>query len=295
MQVTATLEFPDVQEILEKSRDIDDVWQRLIEWFSRNPRNLKKMACANKLLELNNMRNSNLVTSLDEDVQELKKILREISRRYHHAIIITRRQKALLGVIAKMVLLIQEGEADGKTVFTSLERLKDFLGIRIVALTGRKDTPEAQEMVYEIMNEVLKFFVVAKNNTLSDVEYERVQHVVEGISIPKNSGILDVFRDNVKDYILYAKPNGYQRLHAVPISPNRQTIEIQVSTQEGDFRAEYEDETRHETHKLLRYEGIEIPVDLTKIKIDGIEISKKGEIYDRVGLIYGIDPLNYLR
>lgn len=303
MKVTDTLEFPNIQVILEKAHNIDDVWSTLIEWFSKDPNDLEKIACANKLIEFNNMRNSDLVIKLDQDVREIKDVLRGISRRYGHTITVTRRQKALIGVIAKMVILIQRGEKKGMNVFSSLEGLRDFIGIRIVAQTGKKDTPESQRMAYDIMNEVLRFLVVKKKNTLSTVTQDRTVRKLEGILIPEKSGVLDVFKDNVKDYYYYAKPNGYQCLHAVPMGPDQQSVEIQVRTQEAEVRAEYADETSHEAHRLLRYEGFEIPVDLSRVDIEGVTVVDfnkaasltNGTIYDRVGLVQSVDPLNLLR
>ncbi len=297
MKVTDTLEFPDVQEILVKASTIDDVWDSLISWFSSDPANLDMAACANTLTEFNTMRDANVIVELDRDVQEIKEVLRKISRRYGHIITVTRRQKALIGVIAKMILLIQRGEKQGKNVFASLDGLKDFLGIRIVAQTGKKDTPEAQQMCYDIMNEVLRYLVVKKRNTLDVVEYDKtIRRDFEGILIPKESGVLPPFKDNVKDYVFYIKEKKYQRLHAVPVNPqSRRKIEIQVGTQEMELRAEYDDETSHRTHKLLRYDGIEIPVNLNEVNIDGFTCLPDGTIYDRVGLVHAVDPLNLLR
>lgn len=303
MKVTDTLEFPEMQEILEEAHSIDDVWSALIAWFSEDPNNLEKIACANKLIEFNNMRNSDLVIKLDQDVSEIKGVLRGISRKYGHTITVTRRQKALIGVIAKMVILIQRGEEQGMNVFSSLEGLKDFIGIRIVAQTGKKDTPESQQMAYEIMNQVLKFLVVEKKNTLSTVIQDKTVRKLDGILVPEKSGVWDVFKDNVKDYFYYVKPNGYQCLHAVPMGPDQQTVEIQVRTQEAEVRAEYADATSHDAHKQLRYEGFDIPVDLSKVDIEGVTVvdfdgmvTLPGvTIYDRVGLVSSVDPLNLLR
>ena len=51
--------------------------------------------------------------------------------------------------------------------------------------------------------------------------------------------------------------------------PDQQTVEIQVRTQEAEVRAEYAEATSHEAHRLLRYEGFEVPVDLSKVDIEG--------------------------
>lgn len=293
MKITDTLEFPDVQKILEEAKNVDEVWQKLIDWFSTSPEDLERVACANKLIELNNMRKSDMIVILDQDVKEIKDLLRAISRKYGRAITVTRRQKSLIGVIAKMILVIQRGEKQGKTVLASLEDLKDFIGIRIVAQTGSKETVKSIQMAYEIMNELLTYFVVTKKNTLLPLEYDRTVKKVEGIVIPKRSDINPVFRDSVKDYFRYPKENGYQCLHAVAASEDRR-IEVQVRTQMAEIRAEYYEDSTHERHKLLRYEGIEIPVNLSKVDIEGVTVLPSGDIYDRVGLVSAIDPLNLL-
>lgn len=294
MKVTTTLEFPDIQEILEQARDIDDVWNLLIAWFSEDKRNLEKAACASKLIELNSMRNSQRIKELDSDVSEFKEVLRGISKKYGHPITVTRRQKDLIGVIAKMILLIRRGEKAGKSIFASLERLRDFLGIKIVAQTGVHDTIESQNMCYEIINELLKYIVVNKKNTLATLEYEKIKRTFEGILIPRESGVLPVFKDNVKDYIFWIKGRKYQGLHSVATNPNGQMLEIQVRSQEMDVRAEYDKETAHKIHKGFKYDGITIPIDLAKINIDGFTYLDDGRVYDQVGLVKDIDPLNML-
>lgn len=300
IKVTDTLEFPDVQEILEQAADIDDVWEGLIKWFQSDPKDLEKIACANKLIELNNMRDWHIIQELDEEQRELKEVLRGISKKYNRRVAIMRRQKDLIGVIAKMIKLIQDGAKAGKTVFASLEGLRDFLGIRVVVQTGKKDTLESQKMCYEVMNEILTYLVVTKNNTLATLKIDKTERKFPGILIPKESLILPVFRDNVKDYIRWIKDTKYQSLHAAPTNPNRQTIEIQVRTSEMDVRAEYDKLTGHANHDAIRYDGIEIPVNLKKVNIYGFDYvtdpddPKNDQIYDRIGLVQSIDPLNLL-
>lgn len=294
IKVTDTLEFPDIQEILESVDDINDVWSGLISWFQRDSVNLEKIACANKLIELNNMRDSQIIQELDEEQRELKNVIRVISKKYGYRVVISRRQKDLLGVIAKMIRLIRDGANSGKTVFASLEGLRDFLGIRIVTQTGHKDTPESLQMCYEIMNEVLKYLVVKKCNTLATLYFDRTERHFDGIVVAEKSLINPIFRDNVKDYVKWIKDTKYQSLHAAPTNPNNQTIEIQVRTENMDIRAEYDKVTCHENHDRIRYDGIEIPVNLRKVQIKGFHYTDDGKIYDRIGLVQSIDPLNLL-
>ena len=307
MRVTSTLEFPELQEILEKAETMDEVWNLLIEWFSKNPNDLQKNACANKLIELNNMRQSDLIQELDNEFHELKDVVRQICRESPYGadftVSITRRQKALIKLFAKMILLIKEGEKAGKNVFSSLEGLRDFLGIKIVVEGSVHDTPEAQRLCYDIMNGVLQYLVVKKKNTLATVNYDKTIRRVDGILIPEKSGVLPIFTEQVKDYIYYIKKSMYQCLHAIPTNPNKQTLEVQVRTMAMDIRAEYDEETSHEKHDVVRYEGVDIPLNLTKVSIKGFAAyettqsdgTKKMIIYDKVGLTKSIDPLNLLR
>ena len=300
IKVTDTLEFPDIQEILESVDDIDDVWKGLISWFQSYPDNLDKIACANKLIELNEMRNPQVIQELDEEQREIKEVLRGISKKFNRRIVILRRQKDLIGVIAKMIKLIQDGQKSGKTVFASLEGLHDFLGIRIVTQTGMKDTPESLKMCYEIMNEILTYLVVKKNNTLETLFIDKTERHFEGVLLPEKSLILPPFADNVKDYVKWIKNTKYQSLHAVPKSPKqKRKFEIQVRTFDMDFRAEFDELTGHDKHDAVRYDGIEVPVNLEKVHIYGFAYVKdektgKHEIFDRIGLAKSIDPLNLL-
>lgn len=307
MRVTSTLEFPELQEILENAETMDGVWNLLIEWFSQDPNDLQKIACANKLIELNNMRQSDLIQELDNEFHELKDVVRQICRESPYGadftVSITRRQKALIKLFAKMILLIKEGEKAGKNVFSSLEGLRDFLGIKIVVEGSVHDTPEAQRLCYDIMNGVLQYLVVKKKNTLATVNYNKNVWRPKEVLVPAKSEILPIFTEQVKDYIYHVKKSLYQCLHAIPTNPNKQTIEIQVRTMAMDIRAEYNEETSHEKHDVVRYEGIDIPLDLTKVSIKGFAAyetertdgTKKIVIYDKVGLTKSIDPLNLLR
>ena len=294
IKVTDTLEFPDIQVILEVAKDIDEVWELLIDSFKSDPRDLERNACANKLIELNNMRRPEIIQELDKEQAELKEVLRGISRRYGRRIEILRRQKDIIGIVAKMIRLIKDGEEEGIKVFASLERLHDFLGLRFVAQTGEKDTPESQKMCYEIMNEILTYLVVKKSHTLECLSVRQKKREFEGILVPEKSLILPIFKDNVKDYVKWIKPTKYQSLHAVPKNPNKREIEIQVRTEEMDIRAIYDEETGHDRHDAVRYDGIEIPVDLTKVNIRGFKYIDENHIYDRVGLVKSIDPLTLL-
>ena len=287
--------FPDVQGILEKAFTIDDVWEMLIEDFSSDEDDLDKIACANKLIELNNMRSSEMIRALDDDVREIKGLIRKISKKHNVSIIVKRRQKDLLGVLTKMMLLLKS-KPDSKPSSEVLKRLRDFFGIRIIVMA--EETKETQAICYELMNEILQFLTVKKNNTLANLAYyDKTERKIEGLLIPEKSLIRDTFSNCVKDYIWRPKERGYQCLHAAPTNQNKQTIEIQVRTMEMDIRAEA-GRASHFVHKSIRYEGVEIPVDLTKVHIIGFRVladEASLNIYDEVGLAKAIDPLNLLR
>ena len=107
-----------------------------------------------------------------------------------------------------------------------------------------------------------------------------------------------------KDYIQKPKKSGYSSLHLiveVPVQTDMGKVyvkaEIQVRTMEMDIRAEA-GRASHFVHKSIRYEGVEIPVDLTKVNIIGFRVladEANLNVYDEVGLAKAIDPLNLLR
>lgn len=294
MKVTDTLEFPDIQEILEIAEDVEDVWYLLIESLKENPKDLRRKACANKLIEFNKMRKSDIILELDEEQRELKNLLRKISKKYGYKIAISRRQKDLIGLIIKMIRKIRDGEEMGQTVASSLEEIRDFLGIRVVIMSGLVDTPESIKICYEVMNEILTYLVVEKDNTLATLSVDQTERSFEGIYIPEKSMIMPEYSTNVKDYVRWIKDTKYQSLHAAPTNSDKRTIEIQVRTEAMDIRAEFDKLTNHENHDKIRYEGIEIPVVLSRVHIKGFYYNADGKIYDKIGLVESIDPLNLL-
>lgn len=292
------IRFPDINDIFEKAKSIDEIWTYYIQGLRKDATNLDSISCANKLVSLNAMRTTDNIRFLDSEFQEIKEKVREISQKHGIPIIVKRRQKSFLGVIEKLKLLVEEGYQNNTSIKSSLERLLDFIGIRIVLCTGPVDNLETVKLAYEVMNEILMFLFKEKSHELITLNYpkkKRVESYEEGMFVPEESMVLEAFQENVKDYIWRPKPGTlYQCLHAVTMNANRQILELQVRTMAMDIRAEF-GSAIHSDYKKLKYgTGDGEVVDLTKVHIPGFCVLPTGEIYDIIGLTQGIDPLNLL-
>lgn len=291
------IRFPCLNDILEKAKSIDEIWMYYIQGLKEDATNLDSISCANKLVSLNAMRTTENIRFLDCEFKEIKEKVREISKRHGIPMVVKRRQKSFLGVIEKLKLLVEEGYQNNAPIKSSLERLLDFIGIRIVLCTGSTDNLETVKLAYEVMNEILMFLFKEKSHELITLNYpkKKIECYEEGMFVPEESMVWEVFKENVKDYIWRPKPGTlYQCLHAVTMNANRQILELQVRTTAMDIRAEF-GSAIHYYYKELKYgTGDGEIVDLTKVHIPGFSVLPNGEIYDIIGLTQGIDPLNLL-
>ena len=292
------VDFPAMQRILERSCSIDEVWKNYIEEL-RESQNFASIACANKLGEINLMRTSRNIVFLDSEFKGIKSVCRKITKKYEIPLTISRRQKDFIGLIEKMQLLVNEGLEKNRNLTDSLELLNDFLGIRVIVNTGANDDEDSVKVCYEVMNEILKYLFIKKSHILYRMSYDQTEHEFEDsahVYIPASSGILEIFRGNVKDYVRYPKKNGYQSLHAVTRNQSmtgRQVVEIQVRTMSMHLRAEY-GSADHDSHKQNRYGTEETNIDFSRINIAGVIVKDGQIIADAVGLRKSIDPLNLL-
>lgn len=292
------VDFPDMQHILEKSCTIDDVWRNYIGEL-RNSQNFASIACANKLGEINLMRTSRNIVFLDSEFKGIKGVCRNISKKYGIPLTISRRQKDFIGLIEKMQLLVNEGHEKNRNLTDSLEMLNDFLGIRVIVNTGAKDNEESVKICYEVMNEILKYLFIKKSHIIYKMIYSKTEKKFkdsDNIFIPESSEVIEMFEENVKDYVKYPKPNGYQSLHSVTRNQSltgRQVVEIQVRTMAMHLRAEY-GSADHDSHKQNRYGTEGTNLDFSRINISGVIVDGNQIIADAVGLRKSIDPLNLL-
>ena len=178
-----------------------------------------------------------------------------------------------------------------------MSKMQDLLGFRLVLCTDKEDNVNSILLCYEVMNELIKYFVSERECILTEAEpiigigLERSKH--SEIVIPEKSMILSGFENNVKDYVISPKRNGYQGLHVLIRKPDGLVFELQVRTLAMDIRARY-GMADHSNYKIKKYEDVKIPLCLDGLHIQGVVVLPDGKIYDNVGLVDSIDPFNLL-
>ena len=280
--------FPNLQQVLERSTTMEEVWKEYIEILRANP-SMENFLYANKLEEFQNMLAIPKLKELEQEFHELKGHLRILSKVYGTKIRLIRRQKDFIGLNEKIRLFILKN--------SPLDKVNDFLGFRLILCTESEDNPQTIKLCYEVLNKLIEYFVTKRGCILTEAEPIKKEGEVSTkdtrIVIPKESMIFQGCEDNVKDYIRYPKANGYQSLHITFRKADGLVFEIQVRSLAMDIRAEY-GSADHTPYKTSRYEGTEMKLDLKKLNIKGFYASPKGDICDQVCLVKAGDPFGLL-
>ena len=280
--------FPSLQQILEKSTTIEEVWKNYIDELRKQP-SIYNVFYANKLEEFRRMLSVEKLRELEQEFQDVKEYLRTISKEYGIRIQLKRRQKTFISINQKIRLYLLKG--------LPLDRINDLLGFRIVLCTGTKDNAETVRLCYKIMNELIEYFVMKRGCLLTEAEPILTESIEtnkdQDIFIPKTRNLIPGFENNVKDYISTPKNNGYQGLHTIVRKPDGLVFEIQIRTMAMDIRSEYGCAS-HYNYKAEKYEAANIDLDFSKVQIQGFKALENGEIYDSVFLIKSGDPFNLL-
>ena len=282
--------FPPLQEVAEKEKvtTLDELWDAYIEALIASAE-MTNQVYANKLLELKQMLQQGKLRKLEKEFHELKRLLGVLVRKYNIKIQISRRQKDFIGINEKIRLYLMDEKP--------LSKMQDFLGFRLVLCTDKEDSPDSISLCYEVMNELIRYFVSVRKCIITEAEpiigigLERSKH--PEIVIPEKSLIMPGFENNVKDYVISPKRNGYQGLHVLIRKPDGLVFELQVRTLAMDIRARY-GMADHSNYKIKKYEDVKISLDFDKLHIQGVVVLPDGKIYDTVGLVESIDPFNLL-
>lgn len=280
--------FPDLQQVLETSTTMDEVWEGYIQALRENP-SITNFLYANKLEEFRNMLAINKLRELEREFHEVKEHLRKIAKMYGVKIRLTRRQKDFVGLNEKIRLFLLKN--------SPLDKINDFLGFRITLCTDSEDTTETVKLCYEVLNKLIEYFVIERRCILTEAEpilqdaYDADEDTK--IVIPSTNMILPGFETNVKDYIRNPKKNGYQSLHTIVRKNDGLVFEIQVRTLAMDIRAEF-GSANHSPYKVSKYLGADIELNLANLSIQGFHASKNGDICDMVCLVKSGDPFGLL-
>lgn len=187
------------------------------------------------------------------------------------------RRKSFISTDEKIIKLLEEKR--------SLDLLRDTNGFRIL-LFGE----ESEELIckcYSIMDEIIRH-LIEKGCTLCEAEpvkdtedFHPEEH--SSVILPKKSGIPEVFKYGIKDYILTPKENGYQSIHAIFRSSTGECFEIQIRTFAMHLYAE-SGKASHTVYKTKKYKKNILNYEKELINIPGYGISEDGKLYDFIGL-----------
>lgn len=270
--------YPDLQLIAEKCTTLEELWVEYIRALRTENEGMNNILYANKLSECFSIRKY-ARQQLEADTIAFQSFLEEWSKKRACEITIKRRLKDFVGLNKKIRMFLKDGKA--------LDNIRDFVGFRLILKTDDPVEERNIKLCYELLNDVLKYFIITAGALLTEaepiVDYQKTIFKPRGLIIPEKSGILPELRYGVKDYILHPKKNGYQSLHTV-VKNLYASFEIQIRTKAMDIRAEGGN-AHHGDYKKSRYDGVEIPFDLSKIHIDGVWIEPDGTIHDAEGLV----------
>lgn len=282
------MNFPDIREALYTGNSLEEIRSLYINQL-RETGSIYNMLYANKLEEATNMMNINSLHELEQEFHDLKEYLRSWTKEKGIHCLLRKRQKDWIGFNEKIQLYLLKRKPLGK--------LLDLLGFRIVICHGTKDNLDSIKLCYDLLNQVIDFFVNDKHCLLLEAEplvdtgFDPLKH--PEIIVPEKSMIRIGLESNVKDYIQQPKQKGYQSLHFIVKRPNGLTFEIQIRTYSMDLRAEY-GTCEHDDYKNTRYSDLDLGIDYTKIHVPGFTVLSNGNINDIIGLRKSVDPFNFL-
>ena len=262
MPAVTVNDFPDIcKTIYEETESVYNISLRYIKEL-RATSCISNSMYATKLEERNNMLHPQRLKELERGFIEFKEYMRKKSKKQSIPFSIKYRQKDFIRYNDKIRDYLIRGE--------SLDKVRDLLGIRIVLTSQPIDTIETVNQCYEILKDVINFFVVEKSGILlegtakPDSRFDISKH--PKIIIPNGNYISDEFKKNVKNYILYPKgKGGYQSIHIVIRMKNDITLEVQIRTFAMDVSAE-EGSSSHLIYSEDRRKKSDISLDYSKRK-----------------------------
>ena len=282
------IRFPSLEEAIISSKTIEEASKKY-EKTLKNGGDIYSILYANKLQQFRRMVLVTKLRELEREFQELKEHLRDTCKNSEINVNIKRRKKDFIGVNEKIRLFLRTNRP--------LDRMQDLLGFRITILSDAKDDETSVGLCYEVMNKIISYFVVERNCLLTEAEpildsgFKKEENT--DVIVPKKSLVMPGFENNIKDYVLNPKANGYQSLHCVFKKSDGLNFEVQVRTMSMDIRAEY-GSANHIPYKVKRYEEQSVKIDLHKVNMPGFAILPDNTVVDNIGLVYSVDPFSLL-
>jgi ppGpp synthetase/RelA/SpoT-type nucleotidyltranferase len=290
-----SLQFPDLGEALYQAHSLLDASQLYVEML-RETDNIINFQYAAKLEQCAKMLSAKHLNELETLVRSFKEHMRNWSKQHHVRLILKGRQKSFLSLNSKIRLFLSKGD--------NLSKIHDLIGFRIVVETDNHDTEDTICACYQVLNETISFFMKEKDCMLLEAEPVTSQMISPedakrlGIVIPEKSLVIPGFENNIKDYVVHPKSRGYQSLHFLVLTPQGFIFEVQLRTTAMDIIAEY-GPAKHDNHKDERYGNLAEQVlldsiDITRIHMPGFLAIPDGQLFDQIGLIKSINPLEQI-
>ena len=184
------------------------------------------------------------------------------------------RRKAVVSTELKLCEMLAQGNC--------VETPKDIFAFRVI-IFGKTSQQESIDELYSITNKLISFFLQEGYILCpAAIHSEDIVDTTANVLIPEYSGIKDKFKQNIKDYVLYPKQNGYQSIHVVFLDPRtRYHFEVQLRTLEMHIRATT-GSANHQEYKERTYGSLYL--DRTKINMPGYMLTPDGNICDMIGI-----------
>lgn len=212
---------------------------------------IKSFNHANKLRSYKNIiSDSKFLDELHDMFVETYRLLGSIDPRlcFH----LEGRQKSLISTEKKIIRY--------QSLEKSLDLINDLVAFRII-LWGDEDI-DLIKFCYVLTEKIIDFF--ASKGFSACVASPLIG--VKNLKPHNEFNGKFKYKDLIKDYICYPKPNEYQSIHITFIDSDGKKFEVQIRTSEMDSIADDDD---HKIYKAKVDKDVDLPLERDKIKIPG--------------------------
>ena len=255
----------NINPFLASGTTIPDIVQKYAQKLRGDHTSFRNTLHANKLEEYKEMiSDSEFLEEIKSHFDAIYHMLKDESMLFS----LDGRRKSLYSFENKVNLLLSQNR--------SLDLLRDIFAFRLI--TFDEDNPEKNMLnLYQSMEKIITYltsqgFIPCESVVSETVNFNRTKY--PQIFVPAKSLLNDEFKDYVKDYVLFPKPNGYQSLHAsFRDSRTGRFFEVQIRTATMHQHAEgLNNEIKesmtadHSEYKEKKYSAVAQKWNLSEIK-----------------------------